>query len=160
MNPLSQVAQKARQLTTQDIVPPKPQSPQTSAGSPSTATTLKAEIVKDIPVKNPNEPPPPAQKPQKLPAMPVSKPFIEAVHEDEDKDLDKILRDVNNSFKLSEKTTDHKSKQSDTGKKNISQKLPAKQMRHRSSPILATVLACLVAIGLVISALVVFKNNS
>ncbi len=153
MNPIPEAPQKAKQLTTRDIVPPRPQPP---AAQPP-VSNLRAEIVKDIPVKNPIEPPVPPATTVRTAVMAPAKTFVESSRDEEDRDLDRILRDVNKVVKKADKPD---GQQPEAAKKAGSPKTLPKPPRQNAPPIMAITAACLVAVGLIVSAFMVFKNGS
>lgn len=151
MNPVSQATPKVNQ-TMRDVVPPKPAP--TPAAQP-TSSPVKPEFVVDIPVQSPI-----AQAAGPLPNPVVKTAGPKAVSED-DKDLDRILQDVNSSVKQTDKPAAEKTSRLST----LHPKVPAKtaespKMRHDAPPIAATLAACVVALVLAVSAMMAFKNGS
>lgn len=161
MNPASNIAQKPNAPTLRDVVPKRPEpKPETvvPTAAPAQAPVVKAEIVHDIPVKNPIEPGA-AGLPQAAanPITASAKAFGEP--ENEDKALDQILKDVNTSVKKSEK--DEQVLHEDLSgrqKKKVAKKAKAAQMSGQK-PVAATVIAVAVASILIVSALMLSSKS-
>ncbi len=110
-------------------------------------TIVGAEIVHDLPVKNP-------LVQQTVPPQPKA---IEQKDE-EDRDLDVILKDVNTSVKQAENSPEERfGHLTGVRRQTAIKKAKLEETHHGSPPILATVLAILVAAGLITAVLMVYK---
>ena len=79
----------------------------------------------------------------------------------EDKDLDKILKDVNSSVKNVEDSPDRRFGHLDGVRKKMAvQKAKVEQGRNGSPPIMATVVACTVALFLSVAAVMLYRHSS
>ena len=143
MNPSSQ---KASPTLVRDINPP---------------ATVNAEIVSDIPVQSPigtNA----TNKPQSgsNPVAKVFKPTGTSTQALEDKVMDHILKDVNTSVKQAGNTIEERFEHlSGVRKKAAVKKAQIQETQRGSPPIIATILACLVALALTAAAFYVYRGG-
>ncbi|MEX1059237.1 MAG: hypothetical protein WEC17_02290 [Candidatus Saccharimonadales bacterium] len=144
MNP-SQSAPKAGPTLVRDVTPP---------------AATNAEIVNNIPVKNPLGPDTTKPQPLKSPAAQVFKPSTSNPPTTEDKELDHILKDVNSSVKRSENSIEARFEHlSGVRKKVAVKKAKVEEAHNGKPPIVATVVACLVALMLSAAAFYVYRNG-
>ncbi|HSX27500.1 MAG TPA: hypothetical protein VLG25_01820 [Patescibacteria group bacterium] len=153
MNPLSQVAPGNNQSLVNGVV--QSTAPPTSVQSqPPIANALNVEIVHGIAVKDPDDPKSKA-KPQ-----PQNTEFLAQTRSSEDKDLDKILHDVNSSVKQAGNSLETRFEHlGGVRKKAAIKKVQLDRAHNGTPPITATAIACLIALILSASALMVFKNG-
>ena len=125
------------------------------------AISLKAEIVSDIPVKNPlGETAQAKTQSASSPVAKIFKPSNVSGDSLEDKELDHILRDVNSSVKKAETSVEARFEHlSGVHKKAAVKKAKLEEARNGSPPIVATLVACLVGLGLVAAAFLVYRNG-
>lgn len=143
MNP-SQPTPKANPTLVRDVKPP---------------SSINAEIVNDIPVKNPLGPDSSRQQPVNNSGSKFMTPVvIEPAQSTEDKELDHILQDVNSSVKRSENSIEARFEHlSGVRKKVAVKKANLNQAHHGSPPIMATFVAGLVALMLTIGAVLALR---
>jgi hypothetical protein len=116
---------------------------------------VQPELVADIPVQSPLTP-----ANEVLP-NPIARDTVPKAVSEDDRDLERILRDVTHSVKKTEEPPAKKpgrlvaAQPKDNPKKTQSVKAP-----KASPPVGVTLAACLVALVLTISAVLVFKNGS
>lgn len=124
------------------------------------STSINAEIVNDIPVKNPSGAQSPSPQPMKGPVAQVFRPSNTAPQNSEDKELDHILKDVNSSVKRSENSVEARFEHlRGVRKKAAVKKAKLDEAHHGSPPIAATIVACLVALILSAAAFYVYKQG-
>lgn len=145
MNPSTQTTQKTGPTLVRDASP---------------TNSINAEIVDDIPVRNPLGSDP-AKQPLKSPAAQVFKPSAKQPETSDDEELDHILRDVNSSVKQSEDSADARFEHLSGVRKKAAAKKAKLDQKHRGSPpVIATIAACLVALALTAAAFMVYRNGS
>ena len=122
---------------------------------------INAEIVSDIPVKDPLSQP--AHAKTQLPSNPLAKVFRSSTNstdELEDKVMDHVLRDVNSSVKRANNSAEERFEHLDGMRKKVAvKKAKMKETRPASPPIVATVVACLVALILTAATLYVYRQG-
>ncbi len=144
MNP-PQSAPKAGPTLVRDVTPP---------------VATNAKIVNNIPVKSPLGPDPTNPQPLKSPAAQVFKPSASNPPTSEDKELDHILKDVNSSVKRSENSIEARFEHlSGVRKKVAVKKAKIEEAHNGKPPIVATVVACLVALMLSVAAFYVYRKG-
>ncbi|HZP55899.1 MAG TPA: hypothetical protein VFB03_03995 [Candidatus Saccharimonadales bacterium] len=155
MNPISQPAPQAAPLL-HDILPPKEtasQPAQTPVG-----TTVQPEFVNDIPVQNPLGTAE-ASRPVATanPIAQATKSIIRNVS-GQDKELDQILKDVNNSVKQIDKPAEARFANLKGATSQPATVQPNTKSNKKTSAILATAVACVVAVVLSVSAIMIYKK--
>lgn len=127
-----------------------PINPQPTQQPVAPAKSFKAEIVSDIPVKNPITRSDAPVSRSENPISQAAKHIMESGKGEGDKELDGILHEVNSAIKKGENPAHHQQKPL----KDLSQKT-----HSQSGPIVATAIACVVALVLTVSAILIFKNS-
>ena len=126
----------------------------------SSPTNTNAEIVSDIPVRNPLGANSLTPQPPKSPAAQVFKPSTSNPPTSDDKELDHILKDVNSSVKRSENSIEVRFEHLGGVRKKVAVKKAKIEEAHNGSPpIVATIVACLVALILSAAAFYVYRQG-
>ena len=145
MNPPSSQAPKTGPTLVRDVTPP---------------TEINAEIVSDIPVRNPLGTNPSNPQPPKGPVAQIFQPTNKPPANSGDQELDYILKDVNSSVKRSENSIEAKFEHlSGVRKKVAVKKAKINEAHHGSPPIIATIVACMVALLLTAAVFYVYRNG-
>lgn len=154
MNPTTQTVPKARQLSMSGFLPPKVQP------NPSTppARSSQPEIVSGIPVKSPiRHAADGSSQPINNPIAESGKQFVEQAGS-EDKELDHILRDVTSSVRKTENSPEVRFGHLSGVRKTAAIKKDKLVQAHNGSPpIVATVVALAIALGLSFSAVILMR---
>ena len=124
-------------------------------------SAINAEIVSDIPVKNPlGSVSQIESKPIGNPVAQIFKPSGTSTDALEDKVMDHILKDVNDSVKKADSSVETQFEHlSGVRKKVAVKKAKARQTPNGSPPIVATIMACLVAAALTAAAFYIYSKG-
>ena len=124
-------------------------------------TSINAEIVSDIPVKNPlGSAPQIKSQPASNPVAKIFKPSGNSTDALEDKVMDHILKDVNTSVKQASSSVEERYEHlSGMRKKAAIKNAKVKEAHQGSPPIVATIVACLIALTLTAAAFYIYRNG-